>query len=326
MENADQRGGPGRVAFLGLGIMGWPMAANLARRGLRARRLDPHRREGRALRRRARRRGGGHPGRGRRGRRRGHHHGRRRPRGRGGAARRRRRRRARSRRARSASTCPRSPRARPSRIGERLRERGLASWTPPSPARGPGPRTARSRSWSGAEERDFERARPLFEAMGELRRARGPAGARRDDQADHQHRGRDQRGGAGRGAGDGGPRPGVDADAFLEVAGSGSSASTMLELKARPMLDGDFEPLFKLEHMLKDVRHCLAEAQRAGRRAAPGRGGRAALRRGGGRAGTARAGLRGGGDRRGLIAARAPSTKILKLRRAFARMPRPAPA
>ena len=56
----------------------------------------------------------------------------------------------------------------------------------------------------------------------------------------------------------------MDPEAFLRVAGSGSSASTMLELKARPMLDGDFEPLFKLEHMLKDVRHCLAEARALG--------------------------------------------------------------
>ena len=30
------------------------------------------------------------------------------------------------------------------------------------------------------------------------------------------------------------------------------------------MLEHDFEPLFKLEHMLKDVRHCLAEARALG--------------------------------------------------------------
>jgi 3-hydroxyisobutyrate dehydrogenase-like beta-hydroxyacid dehydrogenase len=30
------------------------------------------------------------------------------------------------------------------------------------------------------------------------------------------------------------------------------------------MLAHDFEPLFKLEHMLKDVRHCLAEAEALG--------------------------------------------------------------
>ena len=38
----------------------------------------------------------------------------------------------------------------------------------------------------------------------------------------------------------------------------------MLELKARPMLEHDFTPLFKLEHMLKDVRLCLDEARAAG--------------------------------------------------------------
>jgi 3-hydroxyisobutyrate dehydrogenase-like beta-hydroxyacid dehydrogenase len=57
-------------------------------------------------------------------------------------------------------------------------------------------------------------------------------------------------------------RAGVDPDRLLEVAGAGSGGSAMLELKARPMLDHDFEPLFKLEHMLKDVRHCLEEAER----------------------------------------------------------------
>ena len=54
---------------------------------------------------------------------------------------------------------------------------------------------------------------------------------------------------------------------FLEVARAGSSGSTMLELKAEPMLADDFEPLFKLEHMLKDMRHCLAEAALGANRA-----------------------------------------------------------
>jgi 3-hydroxyisobutyrate dehydrogenase len=59
-------------------------------------------------------------------------------------------------------------------------------------------------------------------------------------------------------------RAGLDPNGFLEVASAGSSGSTVLELKAKPMLNGDFEPLFKLEHMLKDVRHCLAEARALG--------------------------------------------------------------
>jgi 3-hydroxyisobutyrate dehydrogenase-like beta-hydroxyacid dehydrogenase len=38
----------------------------------------------------------------------------------------------------------------------------------------------------------------------------------------------------------------------------------MLELKAGPMRDHDYTTLFKLEHMLKDVRLCLEEGQSAG--------------------------------------------------------------
>jgi 3-hydroxyisobutyrate dehydrogenase-like beta-hydroxyacid dehydrogenase len=39
----------------------------------------------------------------------------------------------------------------------------------------------------------------------------------------------------------------------------------MVQLKGRPMFDHEFEPpLFKLEHMLKYVRHTLAEARELG--------------------------------------------------------------
>ena len=38
----------------------------------------------------------------------------------------------------------------------------------------------------------------------------------------------------------------------------------MLELKAAPMRRHDYQPLFKLEHMLKDLRLCLEEGQAAG--------------------------------------------------------------
>jgi 3-hydroxyisobutyrate dehydrogenase len=56
----------------------------------------------------------------------------------------------------------------------------------------------------------------------------------------------------------------VDRDAFLEVAAGSAGASAMLTLKGKPMFGRDFRPLFKLEHMLKDVRHCLAEARTLG--------------------------------------------------------------
>ena len=61
-----------------------------------------------------------------------------------------------------------------------------------------------------------------------------------------------------------GRRADVDLEALLKVMGAGSANSTMLQLKGGPMLAHDFAPLFKLEHMLKDVRLCLEEARAAG--------------------------------------------------------------
>jgi 3-hydroxyisobutyrate dehydrogenase-like beta-hydroxyacid dehydrogenase len=57
---------------------------------------------------------------------------------------------------------------------------------------------------------------------------------------------------------------GVDLDALVQVMAAGSGGSAMLELKAGPMRSHDYGTLFKLEHMLKDVRLCLEEGQAAG--------------------------------------------------------------
>jgi 3-hydroxyisobutyrate dehydrogenase-like beta-hydroxyacid dehydrogenase len=61
-----------------------------------------------------------------------------------------------------------------------------------------------------------------------------------------------------------GKRADVNLEALLKVMGAGSANSTMLQLKGEPMLAHDFSPLFKLDHMLKDVRLCLEEARAAG--------------------------------------------------------------
>jgi 3-hydroxyisobutyrate dehydrogenase-like beta-hydroxyacid dehydrogenase len=57
---------------------------------------------------------------------------------------------------------------------------------------------------------------------------------------------------------------GVDLDALTKVMAAGSGGSAMLALKAGPMREHDYTTLFKLEHMLKDVRLCLEEGQAAG--------------------------------------------------------------
>ena len=46
--------------------------------------------------------------------------------------------------------------------------------------------------------------------------------------------------------------------------GAGSANSTMVQLKGTPMLAHDYAPLFKLDHMLKDIVLCLQEARAAG--------------------------------------------------------------
>jgi 3-hydroxyisobutyrate dehydrogenase-like beta-hydroxyacid dehydrogenase len=117
---------------------------------------------------------------------------------------------------------------------------------------------------AGGAREDFERALPLFEAMGERIVHVGPVGhgqmaklltnamaavnAAALAEAVHAAK-----------------ATGIDRDAFLEVAAGSAGASAMLTLKGPPMFAEDFAPpLFKLEHMLKDVRHCLAEARALG--------------------------------------------------------------
>ncbi len=48
------------------------------------------------------------------------------------------------------------------------------------------------------------------------------------------------------------------------MLGASSGASYMVTLKAEPMLEHDYTPLFRLEHMLKDVSICLSESEAAG--------------------------------------------------------------
>jgi 3-hydroxyisobutyrate dehydrogenase-like beta-hydroxyacid dehydrogenase len=57
---------------------------------------------------------------------------------------------------------------------------------------------------------------------------------------------------------------GIDLDRATDVWGAGSAASAMLALKGDAMRQHDYATLFKLEHMLKDVRLCMRHADRAG--------------------------------------------------------------
>ena len=116
---------------------------------------------------------------------------------------------------------------------------------------------------AGGAAEDYERARPLFEVMGSTVLHVGPVGHGQaiklinNAVAAVNAATLAQALALGEGLG-------VDADSLVAVMRAGSGASAMLELKSAPMRDRDYTPLFKLEHMLKDLRLCLEEGQAAG--------------------------------------------------------------
>jgi 3-hydroxyisobutyrate dehydrogenase-like beta-hydroxyacid dehydrogenase len=148
-------------------------------------------------------------------------------------------------------------------IGERLRERGIGFLDAPVSGSRPKAEDGTLTIMVGGDAADFERGRPVLDAMGALVVHVGPQGhgslvklinntlaavnaaALAEALALAQS-------------------AGLDTGALRQVVAASSGASTMLSLKAEPMIERDYEPLFKLEHMLKDVRHCIAEAHRLG--------------------------------------------------------------
>ena len=149
------------------------------------------------------------------------------------------------------------------RIGAALAERGVRFMDAPVTGSSPRAQDGTLTIMAGGEPEDFEHARPLFEAMGELivhvgglgdgemikliNNAVAAVNAATVGEALLVAR-----------------RAGLDLDALVRVMAAGSGGSAMLELKAEPMRRHDYATLFKLDHMLKDVRLCLDEAQAAG--------------------------------------------------------------
>ena len=150
------------------------------------------------------------------------------------------------------------------RIAAALNDRGVGFVDAPVTGSSPKAEDGTLTIMAGGAPKHFERARPLFEAMGELivhvgdevgqgemvkliNNAVAAANAHTLAQALVVGR-----------------ATGVDLDALVQVMGAGSGASAMLGLKAGPMREHDYATLFKLEHMLKDVRLCLEEGQAAG--------------------------------------------------------------
>jgi 3-hydroxyisobutyrate dehydrogenase-like beta-hydroxyacid dehydrogenase len=115
----------------------------------------------------------------------------------------------------------------------------------------------------GGERGDYERALPVLQAMGRLIVHAGPVGQGQLVKVINNAVAAANAAVVGQ-ALLVASAAGADLDALVEVMGAGSGGSAMLELKAGPMRAHDYTTLFKLDHMLKDVRLCLDAAAEAG--------------------------------------------------------------
>jgi 3-hydroxyisobutyrate dehydrogenase-like beta-hydroxyacid dehydrogenase len=148
-------------------------------------------------------------------------------------------------------------------IGERLEDDGVAFLEAPVSGSRPKAEAGTLTIMVGGERADFERAQPLFDAMGELIVHVGPRGHAQLAKLLTNTMGAIHAAALAESV-LAVEKAGIDPDAFLRVAAGSAGNSTVLGLKGKPMFERDFTPLFKLEHMLKDVRHCLNEARALG--------------------------------------------------------------
>jgi len=116
---------------------------------------------------------------------------------------------------------------------------------------------------AGGTSEDFERARPVFEAMGKTLTLCGPAGAGQLVKACNQIVGALVLNAVaeaivfGRAAG-------VDPDIMIRVLQGGVAATRAMEVRGARMAKGDFAPGFKVAHHLKDLRIAMDEAKAHG--------------------------------------------------------------
>jgi 3-hydroxyisobutyrate dehydrogenase len=148
-------------------------------------------------------------------------------------------------------------------IAARLEERGLRFVDAPVTGSSPKAEAGTLTIMAGGAAEDVERARPLFEAMGETIVHAGAVGQGQMLKLVNNALAAANAIALGQ-ALLAGAATGVDLDALLAVMRAGSAGSAMLDLKAGPMRAHDYTTLFKTEHMLKDVRLCLEETQAAG--------------------------------------------------------------
>jgi 3-hydroxyisobutyrate dehydrogenase-like beta-hydroxyacid dehydrogenase len=148
-------------------------------------------------------------------------------------------------------------------IGDALAQRGLTLIDAPVTGSSPKAQDGTLTFMVGGSSQDFKRIRPLLDVMGEVIVHAGPQGHGQMVKLINNSVAASNLAVLGQ-ALIVGHQAGIDLDALVQVMGAGAGGSVMLTLKAGPMRTHDYTTLFKLEHMLKDVSLCLNEGQRLG--------------------------------------------------------------
>jgi 3-hydroxyisobutyrate dehydrogenase-like beta-hydroxyacid dehydrogenase len=148
-------------------------------------------------------------------------------------------------------------------IADRLTQREIAFLDAPVTGSRPKAEDGTLTIMAGGPEEAFERARPLFEAMGELVLHMGPQGHGSMAKLINNTLAAVNAAALAEGI-TLARQAGLDVEKAMQVVACGSGESAMRRLKSEPMIEGRYEALFKLTHMLKDVRYFLAESNSIG--------------------------------------------------------------
>ena len=115
----------------------------------------------------------------------------------------------------------------------------------------------------GGDEEAFEQARPIMEAYGRMMALMGPSGSGQLTKMMNQM----CIAGVVQGlaeALDFGQRAGIDGERAIEVISKGAAQSWQMENRYQTMLKGEFDFGFAVDWMRKDIAICVAEASRNG--------------------------------------------------------------
>ena len=144
-------------------------------------------------------------------------------------------------------------------IGADLAAQGIALLDAPVTGSLPGARDGTLLIMVGGDAGDLERARPALDAMGTTVLHVGALGAGQAIKVINNAVAAANLATVAE-ALIAGKAAGVDLDALVAVMDGGAAGSKMLALKQQPMRTHDFTPLFRLAHMIKDVELCLDAA------------------------------------------------------------------